>query len=64
MSKSKKTGSISHDEIRKTEERRVKIGVPVRSDLWRELRALSIKQDRLTGELLDEAIEEYLNKSE
>ena len=41
---------------------KVNIGVKVDDQLWRRLRALAIKQGRLTGELLDEAIEGYLSK--
>ncbi len=44
------------------QDKRVNIGVKIRVDLWRELRALSIKQGRLSGELLDEAISDYLKK--
>jgi len=58
------------DRIAKTEPipetaeiKRVNIGVTIRSDLWRELRALSIRQDRKAGELLDEAIAIYLGKN-
>lgn len=36
------------------------IGVKVDDQLWRHLRALALRQGRLTGELLDEAIEQYL----
>jgi hypothetical protein len=39
------------------------IGVKVDDFLWRRLRALAIKQGRLSGELLDEAIEDYLEKN-
>lgn len=39
---------------------RVNIGVSIDTKLWRQLRALAITQGRLTGELLDEAIEKYL----
>lgn len=47
-----------------TQDKRVNIGVTIRQDLWRELRALSIKQGRKSGELLDEAIEVYLKKNQ
>ena len=44
--------------------KRVNIGVTVRLDLWRELRALSIKQGyRGAGKLLDEAITDLLKKN-
>ncbi|MFH0813076.1 MAG: ribbon-helix-helix domain-containing protein [Pseudomonadota bacterium] len=43
---------------------RVKIGVSIDDVLWRRLRALAIREGKLTGELLDEAIEEYLEKYE
>jgi hypothetical protein len=41
-------------------EKRVNIGVPVNEKLWRGLRALAIKEGKLTGELLDNAIEKYI----
>lgn len=47
----------------KTEDR-AKIGVSINTVLWRRLRALAIKEGKLTGELLDKAIEEYLQKNE
>ena len=53
----------------KTEEKieilkRAKIGVSIDRVIWRRLRALAIKEGKLTGELLDKAIEEYLQKHE
>jgi hypothetical protein len=42
-------------------EKRVNIGVPVNEKLWRGLRALAIKEGKLTGELLDKAIEKYIS---
>lgn len=53
----------------KTEEKidivkRAKIGVSIDMVIWRRLRALAIKEGKLTGELLDKAIEEYLQKHE
>ena len=56
--------SNSNQFQKSTETKRVNIGVPVRSDLWRELRILALKKGRVTGELLDEAIEYYLKKNE
>jgi hypothetical protein len=41
---------------------KVNIGVKVDDQLWRRLRSLAIRQGRLTGELLDAAIEGYLGK--
>lgn len=41
---------------------KVNIGVKVDTRLWRRLRALAIRQGRLTGGLLDEAVEGYLGK--
>ena len=41
---------------------RVNIGVPVEDGLWRRLRALAMIQGRVTGELLVEALEEYLKR--
>ena len=43
---------------------RAKIGVSIDMVIWRRLRALAIKEGNLTGELLDKAIEEYLQKHE
>ena len=40
----------------------VNIGVAVDDGLWRRLRALAMIQGKVTGALLDEAIEEYLKK--
>ena len=45
-------------------EKRAKIGVSIDKVIWRRLRALAIKEEKLTGELLDKAIEEYLRKHE
>ena len=42
----------------------VKIGVPVDKQAWLRLRALAIREDKLTGELLDQAIKDYLDKHE
>jgi hypothetical protein len=44
----------------KKDRERVNIGVAIRTDLWRKLRALAITQGKLTGELLDNAIENYI----
>jgi metal-responsive CopG/Arc/MetJ family transcriptional regulator len=51
---------------RKTVEtvKRTKIGVSIDTELWRRLRALAIRQGKLTGELLDAAIKEYLDSHE
>lgn len=46
-----------------TEDKRVTTGAKIRQDLWRELRALSIKQGCNSGFLLDEAIADYLKKN-
>jgi hypothetical protein len=43
---------------------RTKIGVSIDTPLWRRLRALAIRQGILTGELIDSAIKEYLDKHE
>jgi hypothetical protein len=43
-------------------EKRMNIGVAVNEKLWRHLKALAIRQAKPTGELLDRAIEEYLQK--
>jgi hypothetical protein len=44
--------------------KRTKIGVSINTELWRRLRALAIRQGKLTGELLDAAIKEYLDSHE
>jgi metal-responsive CopG/Arc/MetJ family transcriptional regulator len=44
--------------------KRTKIGVSINTELWRRLRALAIRQGELTGELLDDAIKEYLDSHE
>lgn len=47
----------------KVEERkRVYMGVSVDEQLWRKLRALAVKQNKWTGDLLDRAIEKFLPK--
>ena len=43
---------------------RTSIGVPIDTVLWRRLRAMAITEGKLTGELLDAAIQEYLDKHE
>ena len=49
----------------KVEERkRVYMGVSVDEQLWRKLRALAVQQKKLTGDLLDRAIERFLPKHE
>ena len=39
---------------------RKQIGVKLYSDLWREMKILALKKDKTAGELLEEAIREYL----
>jgi hypothetical protein len=46
------------------ERKRVYMGVSVDEQLWRKLRALAVKQKKLTGDLLDRAIERFLPKNE
>jgi hypothetical protein len=46
------------------ERKRVYMGVSVDEQLWRKLRALAVKQNKLTGDLLDRAIERFLPKHE
>jgi predicted transcriptional regulator len=41
---------------------RRQIGVKLNSDLWREMRVLALQRDRTAGELLEEAMREYLEK--
>ncbi len=43
---------------------RRQVGVKVNISLWRRLRALAIKEGKLGGELLDEAIRDYLERNE
>jgi hypothetical protein len=44
--------------------KRVNIGVSVDDMIWRRLRGLAIREGKLTGELLDRAIADYLEKHE
>ena len=41
---------------------RRQIGVKLDMDLWRELRILALEEDRTAGELLEEAMREYLER--
>ena len=43
---------------------KVKIGVPVDKKLWLRLRALAIREGKLTGELLNASIQGYLDSHE
>lgn len=43
---------------------RTYIGVSIDTITWRRLRALAIREGKLTGDLLDAAIKEYLYKYE
>lgn len=43
---------------------RVNIGVSINTELWRRLRGLALTEGKLTGELLDEAIKNYLKNYE
>ncbi len=43
---------------------RSKIGVTIDTELWRRLRAIAIRQGKLTSVLLDAAIKEYLDSHE
>lgn len=49
---------------KKKDSGRTYIGVSVDTVLWRRLRALAITNGKVTGELLDGAIQEYLDKHE
>ena len=49
---------------KKKDSNRTSIGVPIDTVLWRRLRAMAITEGKLTGELLDAAIQEYLDKHE
>jgi hypothetical protein len=67
----RRTSATGKDSIRGAEEKseektpeRVNIGVAIRTDLWRKLRALAITQGKLTGELLDKSIENYIKMLE
>jgi len=46
----------------KEETPRKQIGVKLDMDLWRELRILALEEDRTAGELLEEAMREYLER--
>ena len=41
---------------------RRQIGVKLNSELWRQVRILALEQDRTAGELLEDAMREYLTK--
>ena len=49
---------------KKKDSDRMSIGVPIDTVLWRRLRAMAITEGKLTGELLDTAIQEYLGRHE
>ena len=49
---------------KKKDSDRMSIGVFVDTVLWRRLRAMAITNGKLTGELLDAAIQDYLDKHE
>jgi len=49
---------------KKKDSDRTSIGVPIDTVLWRRLRAMAITEGKLTGELLDTAIQEYLEHHE
>ncbi len=40
------------------------IGVKVNEELWLRLRVLALKQGKLSGELLDAAIAQYLERND
>ena len=44
----------------KGERERKQIGVKLDVDLWRELRILALEKDRTAGDLLEEAMREYV----
>ncbi len=46
----------------KVKPKRKQIGVKLNQDLWRELKILALKQDRTAGELLEDAMREYLKR--
>lgn len=43
---------------------RTYIGVSIDTVLWRQLRAMAITKGKVSGELLDVAIQEYLERHE
>ena len=45
--------------VKRKPERR-QIGVKLDPELWREMKILALKKDKTAGELLEEAIREYL----
>jgi len=49
---------------KKKDSDRTSIGVPIDTVLWRRLRAMAITDGKLTGELLDAAIHDYLGRHE
>jgi predicted transcriptional regulator len=44
----------------KNKPERKQIGVKLDSELWREMKILALRMDKTAGELLEEAIREYL----
>jgi len=46
----------------KKETDRVQIGCKINKKLWRELKVLAMKKDKPAGELLEEAINDILQK--
>lgn len=51
-------------EGKKAKSGRVKIGVSIDDMLWRRLRAEAIIEGKQTGDLLDQALRNYLNNKE
>jgi hypothetical protein len=61
---SKRITAAQSGKDKKKDSDRMSIGVFVDTVLWRRLRAMAITNGKLTGELLDAAIQEYLDKHE
>ena len=43
-----------------SEVKRTQIGVKLNSDLWKEFKILALQLDRTAGDLLEDAMKEYL----
>jgi hypothetical protein len=61
---SKRITAAQSGKDKKKDSDRTSIGVPIDTVLWRRLRAMAITKGKLTGELLDAAIQDYLERHE
>jgi len=63
VKKERRTSRKQEVESEKSRDR-TNIGVSIDTMIWRRLRALAIREGKLTGDLLDAAIKGYLDKYE